>query len=64
MDVRSYVLSLPRHKSAPFLHLVIRRTYFIEWIFMDRQRSQLLGIILLAAFFLLLACIRYYFKLG
>lgn len=33
-------------------------------ILMDRQRSQLLGIIILAALFLLLACIRYYFKLG
>jgi hypothetical protein len=31
---------------------------------MDRLRSQLLGIIVLALVFLLLACIRYYFKLG
>ena len=31
---------------------------------MDRQRSQLLGIIILAAVLLLIACIRYYFKLG
>lgn len=31
---------------------------------MDRQRSQLLGILLLAAFLLLLACVRYYFRLG
>jgi hypothetical protein len=31
---------------------------------MDRLRSQILGIIALAVVFLLLACIRYYFKLG
>jgi hypothetical protein len=31
---------------------------------MDRLRSQILGIILLAALLLLLACIRFYFKLG
>jgi hypothetical protein len=31
---------------------------------MDRLRSQLLGIILLASAFLLIACIRYFFKLG
>jgi hypothetical protein len=31
---------------------------------MDRRRSQLLGIILLAALLLLIACIRYYFRLG
>jgi hypothetical protein len=31
---------------------------------MDRLRSQLLGIIVLALVFLLLACIRYYLKLG
>jgi hypothetical protein len=31
---------------------------------MDRQRSQLLGIIVLAALLLLIACIRYYLKLG
>jgi len=31
---------------------------------MKRLRSQILGLILLAAIFLLLACIRYYFKLG
>jgi hypothetical protein len=31
---------------------------------MDRLRSQLLGIILLALVLLLIACIRYYFKLG
>jgi hypothetical protein len=31
---------------------------------MDRQRSQLLGIIIVAAFLLLLACIRYYGRLG
>jgi hypothetical protein len=31
---------------------------------MDRFRSQMLGIIVLAAVFLLVACIRYYFKLG
>jgi hypothetical protein len=30
----------------------------------DRQRSQLLGIIVLAIIVLLVACIRYYFKLG
>jgi hypothetical protein len=31
---------------------------------MDRLRSQLLGIILLALLLLLAACIRYYFKTG
>jgi hypothetical protein len=31
---------------------------------MNRLRSQILGLIILAAFLLLLACIRYYFKLG
>jgi len=31
---------------------------------MDRLRSQLLGMIVLAAFLLLLACLRYYLKLG
>jgi hypothetical protein len=31
---------------------------------MDRLRSQLLGIIVLAIIFLLIACFRYYFKLG
>jgi hypothetical protein len=31
---------------------------------MDRLRSQLLGIIVLALAFLLLAFMRYYFKLG
>jgi hypothetical protein len=30
----------------------------------DRQRSQLLGIIVLAIIILLVACIRYYFGLG
>jgi len=30
----------------------------------DRRRSQLLGIIILAALLLLIACIRYYLKLG
>jgi hypothetical protein len=32
--------------------------------YMNRQQSQILGIIILAAAFLLLACIRYYLKLG
>ncbi len=31
---------------------------------MERQRSQLLGIIVLAIILLLIACIRYYLKLG
>jgi|WetSurMetagenome_2_1015567.scaffolds.fasta_scaffold29139_2 hypothetical protein len=31
---------------------------------MDRLRSQLLGITVIALALLLLACIRYYFKLG
>jgi hypothetical protein len=31
---------------------------------MQRLRSQLLGIIVLALVLLLIACIRYYFKLG
>ena len=31
---------------------------------MNRLRSQLLGIIVLALAFLLIACIRYYLKLG
>lgn len=30
----------------------------------DRQRSQLLGIIVLAALILLIACIRYFLKIG
>ncbi len=30
----------------------------------DRQRSQILGIIVLALVLLCLACIRFYFKLG
>jgi hypothetical protein len=30
----------------------------------DRQRSQLLGIIVLAIILLLIACIRYFFGLG
>jgi hypothetical protein len=41
-----------------------RSTFNDVLIFMDRQRSQLLGIIILAALFLLFACIRYYLKLG
>jgi hypothetical protein len=31
---------------------------------MDRRNSQTLGIIVLAVIFLLLACIRYFFRLG
>ena len=31
---------------------------------MERLRSQVLGIIVLALVFLLIACARYYFKLG
>jgi hypothetical protein len=31
---------------------------------MERQKSQILGIIVLAALLLCLACIRFYFKLG
>jgi hypothetical protein len=31
---------------------------------MDRFRSQLLGILVLAAVFLLIACVRYYLRLG
>ncbi len=31
---------------------------------MERQRSQLLGIIVLAIILLLIACIRYYLRLG
>jgi hypothetical protein len=31
---------------------------------MDRRQSQILGIIVLALFLLLLACVRYYFGLG
>ncbi len=31
---------------------------------MDRMRSQIFGIIMLALIFMLLASIRYYFKLG
>jgi len=31
---------------------------------MERFRSQLLGILLLAALLLIIACIRYIFKLG
>ncbi len=31
---------------------------------MDRQRSQILGIIVLAAVLLLVACIRFYCKTG
>jgi hypothetical protein len=31
---------------------------------MDRRRSQLLGIIVLAILVVILACIRYYFRLG
>jgi hypothetical protein len=30
----------------------------------SRQRSQILGILILAALVLLVACIRYYLKLG
>jgi hypothetical protein len=30
----------------------------------DRRRSQLLGIIVLAILVLLIACLRYYLKLG
>jgi hypothetical protein len=30
----------------------------------DRQRSQLLGLIALAIILVLIACIRYYFKLA
>jgi len=36
----------------------------LEFTAMDRLRSQVLGIILLALVFLLVACIRYYFRLG
>ena len=35
-----------------------------ELAFMLRLRSQVLGIVVLALAFLLIACIRYYFKLG
>jgi hypothetical protein len=31
---------------------------------MDRQRSQILGILILTAFVLLVAAIRFYFKLA
>jgi hypothetical protein len=31
---------------------------------MNRLKSQILAIIILALVFLLLACVRYYFKLG
>jgi len=31
---------------------------------MDRQRSQVLGILLLALAVVLVACLRYYLKLG
>jgi len=31
---------------------------------MDRLRSQILGILLLVLVLLLVACVRYYFKLG
>jgi len=31
---------------------------------MERERSQILGIIVIAALLLLLACIRYYLRLG
>jgi len=31
---------------------------------LSRQRSQILGIVLLAALVLLIACLRYYLKLG
>jgi hypothetical protein len=31
---------------------------------MDRQRAQVLGIIVLAALLLLISCVRFYFKLG
>ncbi len=31
---------------------------------MDRQRSQTVGILILAAIVLLIACIRYYSRLG
>ena len=31
---------------------------------MERQRSQILGILILAALVLLIASIRYYFRLG
>ena len=31
---------------------------------MDRLRSQILGIVVLAIAFLLIACVRYFFKLG
>ncbi len=31
---------------------------------MDRRRSQILGIIVLATLLLLIACVRYYLKLG
>jgi hypothetical protein len=30
----------------------------------DRERSQITGILVIAALLLALACIRYYFKLG
>jgi hypothetical protein len=31
---------------------------------MDRQRSQILGIIVLAVLLLIIACLRYYLRLG
>jgi hypothetical protein len=31
---------------------------------MERQRSQILGVILIAILLILLACARYYLKLG
>jgi hypothetical protein len=31
---------------------------------MDRQRSQILGVIVLALILLCLACLRYYLRLG
>ena len=39
-------------------------TILLFCLFMERQRSQILGILILAALLLLAVCIRFYFRLG
>lgn len=54
----------------PFSIALSKRVAHGKWkmendqFFMERLRSQILGIIVVAIILLVLACIRYYFKLG
>jgi hypothetical protein len=44
--------------------LILSSLFFMTGDMQDRKRSQLLGIIVLGIMLLLIACLRYYFRLG